>query len=238
MNQLISEDATHWNATRSRSAESHADISWANTVDNYAYLGESSSIRHIRERLRQSICRGYESTYNRSIEGLRHYITIRFYANCNKTSFTCELCQGDRFTQWVSRHHSKANRSQDQLGPLNDHQWTQPRPLGLQETRQIGRGGARYTKPSEPAQIADKLISWPRSYCDIVGHTRDQGDRDANLALAQQRAEAVRTFLIDAGIDGHRLRVQHGSMAPAKKCFVLGEVLLTGTLLMSTFIHS
>lgn len=39
----------------------------------------------------------------------------------------------------------------------------------------------------------------------IAGHTDTDGEAEANRRLSQRRAEAVRQFLIDAGIDGDRL---------------------------------
>ena len=119
-------------------------------------------------------------------------------------------------------------RTQADLGPLTDQQWQQLRPLGQLQAAPVsfGRGGARLTVQAQRdlKQLATKLVSWPRSYCRIIGHTRAEGDRDANLALAQQRAEAVRTFLIDQGIDAHRLQasaVLDGGGQEVR--FILGE---------------
>ncbi len=42
----------------------------------------------------------------------------------------------------------------------------------------------------------------------IAGHTDTDGEAEANRRLSQRRAEAVRQFLIDAGIDGSRLEAQ------------------------------
>ncbi|HRP02478.1 MAG TPA: OmpA family protein [Candidatus Kapabacteria bacterium] len=40
---------------------------------------------------------------------------------------------------------------------------------------------------------------------DIVGHTDDVGNDDDNLKLSQERAEAVKQWFVDKGIDGSRL---------------------------------
>lgn len=49
----------------------------------------------------------------------------------------------------------------------------------------------------------------------IEGHTDDQGDDDYNMKLSQERADAVRTYLIDKGIDAERvLAVGYGETKP------------------------
>jgi OOP family OmpA-OmpF porin len=55
----------------------------------------------------------------------------------------------------------------------------------------------------------------PTIRLEIQGHTDAEGDPALNLALSQRRAEAVRGYMISAGIDGERLRaVGHGGDRP------------------------
>ncbi len=49
------------------------------------------------------------------------------------------------------------------------------------------------------------LISQPSVKIEISGHTDDVGSTEDNLLLSKQRAEAVRSALINKGIDGDRL---------------------------------
>ena len=50
---------------------------------------------------------------------------------------------------------------------------------------------------------------------EIGGHTDERGSAAYNLALSQRRADAVRQFLIDDGVDGDRLEAQgYGETRP------------------------
>lgn len=59
-------------------------------------------------------------------------------------------------------------------------------------------------------EIADVLLRHPEILrLEIQGHTDNRGGHDHNQDLSQRRAEAVRTWLIGAGVDGSRLEA-HG----------------------------
>jgi outer membrane protein OmpA-like peptidoglycan-associated protein len=56
------------------------------------------------------------------------------------------------------------------------------------------------------AQIADVLINTPNiKKVEIQGHTDNTGTRDHNQQLSDARANSVRAWLVDAGVDGSRL---------------------------------
>ena len=56
------------------------------------------------------------------------------------------------------------------------------------------------------AQVADVLLRNPQvQHVEIQGHTDNRGKPDANLQLSQQRADAVRAWLVDAGVEPSRL---------------------------------
>ncbi len=52
------------------------------------------------------------------------------------------------------------------------------------------------------------LKEFPEVRLEIQGHTSDEGDRDANVALSQGRADSVRAYLVSAGIDEGRLETK------------------------------
>lgn len=59
----------------------------------------------------------------------------------------------------------------------------------------------------ELARMAEFLSAHPETVAQIVGHADDRGDALANSRLAEQRATAVRGYLIGQGIDPMRLTV-------------------------------
>lgn len=57
--------------------------------------------------------------------------------------------------------------------------------------------------------LADLMIRKPNWRLIIAGHTDSQGDDQTNLILSKKRAEAVRDYLVQRGIDPTRLIVQY-----------------------------
>ena len=66
---------------------------------------------------------------------------------------------------------------------------------------------ATITKASNP--VLDKAVAVLKEHAtvriEIAGHTDNAGTPEANRTLSQQRADAVRQYFIDKGIDGARL---------------------------------
>lgn len=72
---------------------------------------------------------------------------------------------------------------------------------------------------SELVALLDRLVEialrCPSAKINIEGHTDSDGDADANQALSQARAEAVATFLVEAGLPSNRVEAAgFGSTRP------------------------
>ena len=64
-------------------------------------------------------------------------------------------------------------------------------------------------------KLATTLNSFAGYYIKIIGNARQEGDSEANKALAKGRAEAVRSFLIEKGVQPDRMRAETGLIAGA-----------------------
>ena len=54
-------------------------------------------------------------------------------------------------------------------------------------------------------KLAQVLLTRPKLYIQIVGHTDNVGDKDALRILSEQRAEAIKTLLIERGVPSARI---------------------------------
>lgn len=54
-------------------------------------------------------------------------------------------------------------------------------------------------------KLAEVLLTRPKLYIQIVGHTDNVGDKDALRTLSEQRAEAIKTLLIERGVPSARI---------------------------------
>lgn len=53
--------------------------------------------------------------------------------------------------------------------------------------------------------VAATLVEYPSTAVDIRGHASSEGDRNFNQRLSQQRADAVRNYLANQGVQGVRM---------------------------------
>lgn len=69
----------------------------------------------------------------------------------------------------------------------------------------VGKATIKRTSNKTLDEAAKVLAEHPSLRVEIQGHTDDQGPDDANMTLSQQRAEAVKEYLVAKGIAAERL---------------------------------
>lgn len=92
------------------------------------------------------------------------------------------------------------------------------KPQVLLTQREVKVGSAIVFRPSSAdvdsrstpvlAEIADVLAHNPQVRILVEGHTDNSGDPALNRSLSQRRAEAVRQWLVNSGIDGSRIEAK------------------------------
>jgi OOP family OmpA-OmpF porin len=80
----------------------------------------------------------------------------------------------------------------------------------LDETIQFKSGSATLQPVSNKVlkQVAAVLKGARSLSVEIQGHTDDVGNAATNIKLSQKRAEAIRAFLVKAGVSDRRLRAK------------------------------
>jgi OmpA-OmpF porin, OOP family len=87
---------------------------------------------------------------------------------------------------------------------------------GIRSIR-FATGSSRIATPSRQTldRVAAVLDAAPEARIVVAGYTDDRGSASGNLALSRQRADAVRAYLVSAGVAAENLRpVGYGAARP------------------------
>jgi len=81
---------------------------------------------------------------------------------------------------------------------------------GVIEGIYFDKNKATITAKSKPAlaNAAKVLNSYPSIHLEISGHTSSEGDAAVNQRLSQERAEAVKQWLVDNGVGSERIKTR------------------------------
>ncbi len=221
---LVLEDAKKYgDSLRRNEAENLVNgIEWRNTMENYAHFGvisgqEAKNTDHLEDMIAKIIrvlvqtgavagdplAGDYGQIFYDGI--LRSLRRDKFHPSVATSSGLDDIVLGDSTTTALPEVTSAKA-----LSNLSDSEWSRLVPVGTMrfDPIQFGRGNARIQRNSQRAlaRLAEDLDSFPQWYLKVVGHTRREGDPEANRILAQQRAEVVAAFLMSKGINPHRMK--------------------------------
>ena len=215
-------------------------IAWRNTLENYVQFGllkteDSKGLPHLEDVILR-IVDVLRKTNALSEDPLDGQANILFYdkilRDLKKSNFhpgkTLNLLNaGDKDLDFESVRSTKT------LPPLTDAERQSLVQVGEMRVDPLsfGRGGAKLNVSSRRnlVQLAQKLEAFPAYYLTVVGHTRVEGDAEANARLAHQRAEAARNFLLSQGLPSDRVFAEaasashHGATAQSVS-FIVGQL--------------
>jgi flagellar motor protein MotB len=195
-------------------------IEWKNTLENYVYFGinpgaANSGIRNIEEMI-DNITDVLVKTGTLSENPVNNRTHTLFYDKILNNLKVAGFHPGKKVDVieglGLGTGELEKVRSQSPLRPLSDPEWAALIPVGSLRVDPISfaRGTARINVRSqrELNNLARRLSNWPQYYLRIIGHARAQGDMDANLKLAGDRADAAAKQLIAAGVSTVRIRAE------------------------------
>ena len=220
---LVMSDAKQTGAEKLNQDQARAlvdGIQWKNTMENYAHFGllpsvQAGDAKHLEDMigsiagvlvetgaLQSNPVDGKESTlfYDRILRELK---AAGFHPG-KKSNVLDGVGLGAEDLEQM--------RTEKELPPLSESQWQNLAEVGEMRIRPIAfaRGTARINVQSgrDLKELANRLKSLPQYYLIVVGHSRAEGDAEANMRLAQERAQAAAEVIRGEGIGPNRIRVQ------------------------------
>ncbi|MDA1273458.1 MAG: OmpA family protein [Verrucomicrobia bacterium] len=220
---LIREDASKTGIEKLNENQAQkvvAGIRWKNTLENYAHFGlvpatARGGAGHLEDMI-QNIMDVLLKTGSLSSDPLPGQHHTLFYRQ------VLEEIQLDNFhpgsgLNVITNLGPGSNdlepiRAEAEASSLSDERWSRLQPVGELKTPPIifVRGSAKISVQSERDLdvLAKRLNSFPQYYLRVIGHTRAEGDPDANRLLAEQRALAAADLLLAHGLSRARIHTE------------------------------
>ena len=243
MKQLVLDDALQLQAelTDQQAQKIVNGIRWKNSVENYAHFGliDKSEVRgldHLEDIIEKitGVLIQTDALEADPLQGNYHKLFYdKIMAELQRDNFhpgrKINLLSSDLGTT-----AAEGIRGTTVLPALSAEEWERLVAVGKLRINPVsfGRGKATIGRQSQRdlRQLAAKLQSWPTYYLLVVGHARKAGDKELNRQLAQQRAEAVKDFLIqEADINPDRIKAKAAKVfkrggSGQSVSFVLGQM--------------
>jgi flagellar motor protein MotB len=192
-------------------------IQWKNTLENYATFGLQQTqgvdnLEDIINRISGVLVKTGAIEESKVVGKASTLFTNRVLAELHAAKFhpgkLVNLIEGVGPTE----KDLEAARSIPSLPSLSDAQWAALQAVGNArvEPLEFVRGSSRLSGGSESDlnELAERLVGLPTAYVRVVGHARADGDPQANLQLASERAQAAMQHLIAAGVPETRVRAE------------------------------
>ncbi len=242
--KLVMDDAKRTGADRlsKEQAERLVDgVHWKNTLENYAHFGlvqddRAQGLQHVEDMI-ANITDVLVTTKALGANPVAGKASTLFYDKIVRDLYAQDFHPGKQLNVIAGVGPGSgdldAARGNANLRKLSDADWARLIPVGEIRVPSIafGRGTARLNVQSERElqYVAKRLQALPGYYLTVVGNARAEGDADANLKLAQDRANAALEALVAQGLHANRLRAiaappTSSNGAAQSVSFIVGQV--------------
>jgi flagellar motor protein MotB len=177
---------------------------WKNTQETFGHFGfiTNGNLQHIEE-----ICRNITSVLVKTgaipADPTNGKPNLWYYDGIIKKLFD---------SSWHPGFGSEDIRQQQNLAALSEEEWTSLKSVGTLSVPRLvfARGTAKLTEASETTlqELSEQLKSFPQYYLTVQGNAASDGNLEANLKLATDRANVSSQWLIDHGVDKNRIRAE------------------------------
>jgi len=193
-------------------------IQWKNTLENYAHFGlvqdnRAQGLQHVEDMI-ANITDVLVTTKALGSNPVAGKASTLFYDRIVRDLHAQDFHPGKKVNIIAGAGPGigelDAARGNNDLRKLSDAEWDRLIPVGEIRVPPIAfaRGTARLNVQSqrELQYLAKRLQALPGYYLTVVGNARAQGDADANLKLANDRANAAAQALQENGLHANRIR--------------------------------
>ncbi len=192
-------------------------IEWKNTLENYAYFGllpdnDSEGAQHIEDIILNISDVLVKTGVLNDKSGIGEASNL-FYDKLLRDLKLASFHPGKKVNVieglGLGAEDLEAVRKESALKPLTDDEWSKLVDVAKLRVKPINfaRGTSRINIQSKRDlnQLARNLESWPQYYLRVVGHARAEGDAEANMKLARDRAAMATQSLVSAGVNPNRI---------------------------------
>lgn len=219
MTTLVMEDAAGAQAlTRDQAVRLVEGIEWKNTMENYLYFNLQTPAAGADQQYLQDIIENITEVLVRTgalkVDPTGGKPNVLYYDKTLREMLASGFHPGKTLDVIQGLGQGTGDLEQARtaapLKALTDAEWKSLIPVGTMRIAPIAfaRGTARLNLQSERdlQDLAETLRAWPAYYVTVTGHSRAEGDTEANLLLAKERASAAAQKLADSGIPAARIR--------------------------------
>ena len=221
LSNLIVEDASSFGSEKLKKTDADKlakGIQWKNTLENYAHFGllsasQTAGSQHLEDMIDNimDVLIKTDAIGSNPVEGR---INTLFYDRALRDLHAANFHPGRKVNILkgpdVPQVPLDEIRQDVNLPKLSEDQWNALVPVGELQIKPISfaRGTARINVQSqrELDKLARTMKSLPTYYLIVTGNARADGDQDANIRLAEERASTAAKTLSELGLELKRIK--------------------------------